>query len=298
MLAELCPRVHARITSLRLLGPHVDAFVAWLEAQGLPRKQVCGRLYAMRRLDARLRRRGIRRIEDLCAGDLLLFAPPSRDDMRLTAVVHSLARYLDGQGLLTRRALAPSEQVVAAYCLHLERVRGLAKKTVKLHSFTAAALLEFLDFDHDPVRLRNLGSSEVEAFVCATAVRLCRESLQHVVAYLRSFLRFLASRNEVRRGLDAAIDTPRLYRGERLPRALAWTTVQTFLAAIDRSTLKGRRDHAMFMLVATYGLRVSEVAALRLGDVEWRARRLRVPRPENPSPTRAATDRRGRCCPR
>jgi site-specific recombinase XerD len=45
----------------------------------------------------------------------------------------------------------------------------------------------------------------------------------------------------------------------------------------------GRRDYAMFLLITTYGLRTSEVAALRLDDVEWRAGRLRVPR------TKAAT---------
>jgi integrase len=101
---------------------------------------------------------------------------------------------------------------------------------------------------------------------------------------LRSFLRFLASRGKIARGLDSSIDTPRLYRGERLPRSLPWATVQAFLAAIDRSTPMGRRDYAMFLLIATYGLRTSEVAALRLDDIEWRARRLRVPRPKTKTP--------------
>lgn len=85
-------------------------------------------------------------------------------------------------------------------------------------------------------------------------------------------------------GLETAIDTPRTYRGERLPRSLSWETVQSFLAAIDRSTPMGRRDYAMFLLITTYGLRTSEVAALRLDDVEWRAGRLRVPRTKVATP--------------
>ncbi len=40
----------------------------------------------------------------------------------------------------------------------------------------------------------------------------------------------------------------------------------------------------MFLLVATYGLRTSEVAALCLDDVEWRAGRIRVPRPKAQTP--------------
>ncbi|MGH2668819.1 MAG: hypothetical protein ACRDH5_06835 [bacterium] len=33
--------------------------------------------------------------------------------------------------------------------------------------------------------------------------------------------------------------------------------LKAFLAAIDRSTPKGRRDYAMFLLIATYGLRAA-----------------------------------------
>jgi integrase len=38
--------------------------------------------------------------------------------------------------------------------------------------------------------------------------------------------------------------------------------VESFLESIDRASAKGRRDYAMFLLIATYGLRASEVAAL------------------------------------
>ena len=46
----------------------------------------------------------------------------------------------------------------------------------------------------------------------------------------------------------------------------------------------GRRDYAIFLLITTYGLRTSEVAAIRLDDIEWRAARLRVPRPKTKTP--------------
>jgi integrase/recombinase XerD len=80
------------------------------------------------------------------------------------------------------------------------------------------------------------------------APRFCREGLQHVVAHVRSFLRFLVGAGVIAAGLETAIDTPRTYRGERLPRSLSWETVQSFLAGIDRSTSMGRRDYAMFLL--------------------------------------------------
>ena len=40
----------------------------------------------------------------------------------------------------------------------------------------------------------------------------------------------------------------------------------------------------MLLLIATYGLRSGEIAALRLEDFIWRARQIRVPRPKIGSP--------------
>jgi integrase len=40
----------------------------------------------------------------------------------------------------------------------------------------------------------------------------------------------------------------------------------------------------MFLLIASYGLRASEVRALDLGDIAWRARQIRVPRPKVGTP--------------
>jgi site-specific recombinase XerD len=145
-------------------------------------------------------------------------------------------------------------------------------------------LLRFVGNDADAGVIHRLDSRQIEAFVTTVGARLSRETLQHAIAHLRSFFRFLVERGEIGSGLDASIDTPRVYRDERLPRALPWKTVRAFLAAIDRSTAKGRRDYAMFMLIATYGLRTSEVTALRLDDIEWRANRIRVPRPKMQTP--------------
>jgi len=56
------------------------------------------------------------------------------------------------------------------------------------------------------------------------------------------------------------------------------------LRSIDRTTPKGRRDYAMFLVIATYGLRASEVRTLDLDDIAWRARQIRFPRPKVGTP--------------
>jgi integrase/recombinase XerD len=277
MLADVYPRYHARFAALPLLGSYIEGFLVWLLSRGYPLGQIRRRIHETTRLDARLRRRGVLQLEDLSAAEFLSFAPrDSQEDVYMAALVRSLARFLDSQGVFTRPVATELEQLVVAYRAYLERVRGLAEQTLEQHGATATVFLTSIGFDGDPGVLRDLGSSGIEAFLRGAAKRLGRSSLQHVTSYLRSFLRFLASRGQVARGLDSWIDTPRLYRGERLPRSLPWETVRAFLAAIDRSTPMGKRDYAMFLLIATYGLRAGEVAGLRLDDLEWRADRIRV----------------------
>ncbi len=106
--------------------------------------------------------------------------------------------------------------------------------------------------------------------------RMGRVALQKVTSTLRNFLRFLVANGGVPPGLENQIDTPRVYRQEKLPRALPWETVQAFLRSIDRNTATGKRDYAMFSLIATYGLRACDIVALRLDDIKWRQERIEV----------------------
>jgi site-specific recombinase XerD len=286
MLVDLYPRLHRRFSSLPLLGPYVDDFVAWLSEAGYPRVPIRCRIRALPRVDRALRRRGVKRIRGLSAALLVGLAPKdSQDDINLNATVRSLARFFEARGLLgPPPPRTRSTSLVDAYRVHLVEVRGLARSTIAHHASTVTELLEFLRYDAQPRNLKRLRSLQIESFLTRMAPRFCREGLQHVVAQVRSFLRFLVGKGVIPAGLESAVDTARTYRGERLPRSLPWSTIQSFLAAIDRSTSMGRRDYAMFLLITTYGLRTSEVAALRLDEIDWRAGRLCVPRMKTATP--------------
>jgi integrase len=52
--------------------------------------------------------------------------------------------------------------------------------------------------------------------------------------------------------------------------------VAALLAACDQRTARGRRDFAIVTLLSRLGLRAGEVAAMQLGDIDWRAGTLTV----------------------
>jgi integrase/recombinase XerD len=279
MLKNIYPRGHRKVLRLPVLGPHAAGFVDWLVAQGYPPLPIRLRLRAMRDVDAMLCENGVSSIDELTEAELLELAPEdSQEDLYRSAVIRSLVSYFTTCRLLKPTPLTPAEHLALQYVTYLDRVRGLAKSTRVHHGATAREMLTSVGFDGDLATLEKLGPRDIEGFVRQAGARVSRASLQHVVAYVRSFLRYLAGRRLVALGLDAQIDTPRLYRGESLPRALPWETVRTFLAAVDRTTAMGKRDYAMFLLISTYGLRTSEVAHLRLEDIYWRVEELRVAR--------------------
>jgi len=213
--------------------------------------------------------------------NLLTFAPKdSQDDIELASLVRSLVGYFEAQHLLAPAVTPAGLEILTTYRSYLADVRGLAVHTIDHHAATVREWLVYLGSAQALARLRTLDLRMIEDFLVVVGARLGRESLQHTVAHLRAFLRFLEMRSLAPADLAARIDTPRVYRDERLPRALPWETVLAFLKSIDRTTPMGRRDYAMFLLIATYGLRTSEIAALTLDDVAWRDQQIHVPRPK------------------
>ena len=164
-------------------------------------------------------------------------------------------------------AVSAEAMLTNEYAHYLRDVAGFAVSTIKHHRYVSRCFLDHLDARK--VSLRSIQASDIETYILQAGKRLSRASLQQEIAPLRGLLRFLAD-GRVPHGLDHQIDTPRLYRFEQLPRALPWDTVKALLRSIDTTAAIGLRDYAMLLLIATYGLRASEVVAITLDDIRWR----------------------------
>lgn len=163
---------------------------------------------------------------------------------------------------------------------HLVEMRGLAPSTVDQYT---RFVRHFLEKALPPSeQLSDLSAVDIERFIAARAKRLGRGNMQTTAAYLRYFLRFCVDHGEVSAGVDI-FDMPRRYREERPPRAIPWTLIENLLDSIDRSTHVGLRDHAIFYLMAHYGLRTGEIPLLMLDSLDWQARTLRVEQPKTRS---------------
>jgi len=91
---------------------------------------------------------------------------------------------------------------------------------------------------------------------------------------LRVFFRWAAVQGWMGDSLGDAAPRPRQYRHVNLPDVLSQAEVDRILAAVDQSTALGRRDYAILLLAARYGLRPCDIRQLTLDDIDWRGRRI------------------------
>ncbi|NSY39778.1 tyrosine-type recombinase/integrase [Leisingera sp. ANG59] len=116
----------------------------------------------------------------------------------------------------------------------------------------------------------------VTAFITIQAQHFGRTSMISLASNLRVFLRYLHRERILQRDISKLVEIPQNYRLADIPRSISWASVQNMLDQVDRRTVFGRRDYAMLLLMAVYGLRAREVALLTLDDIDWKRDRLHV----------------------
>lgn len=97
--------------------------------------------------------------------------------------------------------------------------------------------------------------------------KLSRSTVLRRLSSLRSFFRYLCRRGHLNADPTEALATPKAQR--KLPDFLEIPEVEALLSAPDTTTVIGMRDQAILELLYSTGMRVSELLALDLSDIEW-----------------------------
>lgn len=195
--------------------------------------------------------------------------------------IHMATAWLRFQERLERPATRPGPLApqIEAFARFMGEERGLSSVTI---ASRCQRLENFLADVRPRVRsLRQISILQVDNYLVQQGNHgWSRPSMAALASDLRSFFRYAETQHWCHAGIAAAIDAPRLYTREGLPRGPTWEQIQQLIASTAGDRPADIRDRAILLLLALYGLRRGEVARLRLEDIDWTGEVLRVVRPK------------------
>jgi integrase/recombinase XerD len=165
---------------------------------------------------------------------------------------------------------SPVDDLTKRYVSYLRTGRGLAQNSVLVYTPCVRDFLGYRLSVTGSLALKALDAETVRAFLAERIGGRSSESVRLLSVALRSLLRFLFLRGETPRDLSPAVPMVRTYRQSGIPVVLSPEEVESVLSATDRFTTRGRRDHAILLLLARLGLRAAEIVSLELSDIHWR----------------------------
>lgn len=173
-------------------------------------------------------------------------------------------------------AVHPYAAELSVYEIWLRTERGLSPETV--HGYCRAADHFLTRIAVRGVMIGALSMANIDDIVGDEHRRgvWSRRTLHDYAQRLRAFIAFAEKRQWCRPGLAAGIVAPGYRADEVLPKGIERNDVERLLASVRGRRIVDLRDRAILMLFTSYGLRVAEVAGLRLDDFDWDAGMFRV----------------------
>jgi len=142
------------------------------------------------------------------------------------------------------------------------------------HEGPATAVATKVDFRIDQLLL-SVGTDTVRSFLAFLNERqYSRATIARKLATLRSFYKFLVKRNHLSSNPVTAVRTPK--QEKKLPRFLEYEQVKKLIETPPTNTWLGARDRAILETLYSTGIRVSELVALNMEDIDFLGEVLHV----------------------
>lgn len=157
---------------------------------------------------------------------------------------------------------------------NLSKVRRLSEHTVKAYQADVLNFFRFLsEYKGDEVSFKMLEETSLHDYRSWLANRykqsVSRRSAAREISALKNFLHFLKERDHITSNSISLLKTPKL--SKTLPKPLPEAEAKKFLeevSSISDTDWIGLRDKALFTLIYSCGLRISEALRLTYKDIK------------------------------
>jgi integrase/recombinase XerD len=161
-----------------------------------------------------------------------------------------------------------NRDLIGEYLSYLRVEKGLAKNSLDAYESDLTKLKAWTEKNGFSIQALTRPDLR-EWLIDLGRAKLSDNSRRRVVSSLRGFYKFLVIDGHVRNNPAEDLDVPQ--KGQYLPRFLTQAEIEKLFAVPDVSTEIGLRDRALLELMYACGLRATEVASLKLGDIDLEA---------------------------
>lgn len=159
------------------------------------------------------------------------------------------------------------EELLNHFLAYLSVERGLAENSLLAYK---QDLIKYRDFLKNGVPLSKIRRKDIMEFLYAEKKKdAASSSIARRLVAIKLFHRFLVKEGELKEDITSALDSPKTWR--KLPHFLTVEEVTKILELPNLRTDEGVHDRAVFELFYATGLRVSELAKLKVADLNLEA---------------------------
>ena len=156
------------------------------------------------------------------------------------------------------------EMLLEQFYTDLILVKRAAQKTAITYKISAEEFLHWLVAQQ--IKLRDVTAINIIYFLTERKTQGCSElTIAKDISALRALGDYLVRKNYWPENHSLMLDRPKASR--HLPSVLSLEQIEQLLSSIDDSTPLGIRDKALFELIYSCGLRISEACSLQVANV-------------------------------
>jgi len=159
------------------------------------------------------------------------------------------------------------------YLAYLSGVRNMSANTVRAYRTDLEAYMAWLE--REGVAGRAVSHRRLRRYLAdLTRAGYTPRTVNRHLSALRGLYRWLVGEDRITTDAAAAIASPKL--AHTLPHTLSDSDVRRLVEVCDVDTVEGMRDRALVEILYASGARISEVARLDVGDIDFAQAQVRL----------------------
>jgi len=177
--------------------------------------------------------------------------------------------------------------IIQDFQSYLGKERNLSKNTISAYGRDLVRFFTFLN-DYDSTLVNDISRIDRQAirhFLASEFDRrdsrsgrkerkITARTIARELATVKSFFKYLVLIEKIKDNPAMHVQTPKI--DKQIPNFIQFNKIQALMRMPDRSTLRGKRDHAILELFYATGIRLSELVGLNIGSVNHEENLLKV----------------------